>query len=242
MPGFVAQLKGRLTKTRYRAATIFVDHASRFGYVHLQPDLTSRSTVQAKQAFENYAAKSRIKIKHYHCDNGRFADNAFKDSAQSNNQTISYCGVNAHFQNGIAEKRIRDLQESARTMLIHAKMRWPEAVNVNLWPYALREASIALNDIPDDESMSCKSERFHGVTVSPQLKHFHPLFCPVYALNNALQAGRKIPKWDPRARLGINLGRSPRHARSVHLVLDTCLLYTSPSPRDRTRSRMPSSA
>ena len=25
-------------------------------------------------------------------------------------------------------------------------------------------------------------------------------------------------------------------------VMDTCLLYTSPSPRDRTRSRMPSSA
>ena len=25
-------------------------------------------------------------------------------------------------------------------------------------------------------------------------------------------------------------------------LLDTCLLYTSPSPRDRTRSRMPSSA
>ena len=29
---------------------------------------------------------------------------------------------------------------------------------------------------------------------------------------------------------------------SVHRVLSTCLLYTSPSPRDRTRSRMPSSA
>ena len=26
------------------------------------------------------------------------------------------------------------------------------------------------------------------------------------------------------------------------LEVDTCLLYTSPSPRDRTRSRMPSSA
>ena len=26
------------------------------------------------------------------------------------------------------------------------------------------------------------------------------------------------------------------------LVCNTCLLYTSPSPRDRTRSRMPSSA
>ena len=27
-----------------------------------------------------------------------------------------------------------------------------------------------------------------------------------------------------------------------HLLLGLCLLYTSPSPRDRTRSRMPSSA
>ena len=28
----------------------------------------------------------------------------------------------------------------------------------------------------------------------------------------------------------------------MHSLLYTCLLYTSPSPRDRTRSRMPSSA
>ena len=28
----------------------------------------------------------------------------------------------------------------------------------------------------------------------------------------------------------------------ISQALDTCLLYTSPSPRDRTRSRMPSSA
>ena len=29
---------------------------------------------------------------------------------------------------------------------------------------------------------------------------------------------------------------------SVNELIKTCLLYTSPSPRDRTRSRMPSSA
>ena len=28
----------------------------------------------------------------------------------------------------------------------------------------------------------------------------------------------------------------------TNIVVDACLLYTSPSPRDRTRSRMPSSA
>eukprot|EP00657_Telonema_sp_P-1_P001346 TRINITY_DN131_c0_g1_i10.p1 TRINITY_DN131_c0_g1~~TRINITY_DN131_c0_g1_i10.p1 ORF type:complete len:223 (-),score=13.73 TRINITY_DN131_c0_g1_i10:70-738(-) len=40
-------------------------------------------------------------------------------------------------------------------------------------------------------------------------------------------------------------GRCTRHAvraRAPVLCVDTCLLYTSPSPRDRTRSRMPSSA
>ena len=30
--------------------------------------------------------------------------------------------------------------------------------------------------------------------------------------------------------------------RTMALLANTCLLYTSPSPRDRTRSRMPSSA
>ena len=30
--------------------------------------------------------------------------------------------------------------------------------------------------------------------------------------------------------------------KCINAFLNTCLLYTSPSPRDRTRSRMPSSA
>jgi len=39
---------------------------------------------------------------------------------------------------------------------------------------------------------------------------------------------------------------NPRIEKDRQLILDAqkkgCLLYTSPSPRDRTRSRMPSSA
>ena len=31
-------------------------------------------------------------------------------------------------------------------------------------------------------------------------------------------------------------------SRAIHIIDSACLLYTSPSPRDRTRSRMPSSA
>jgi hypothetical protein len=53
--------------------------------------------VEAKQAFEAYANSHGVSIKHYHVDNGRFADNAFINSITRSGQIISYCGVNAHF-------------------------------------------------------------------------------------------------------------------------------------------------
>ena len=38
-------------------------------------------------------------------------------------------------------------------------------------------------------------------------------------------------------------GEDPETKKEIVLdIAETCLLYTSPSPRDRTRSRMPSSA
>jgi hypothetical protein len=157
-PGFVAQLKGALTKKQYRAATVFVNHASRLSYIHLQQGLTLAETVEAKRAFEAYARSHGVSIKHYHANNGRFADNAFIDSVARSGQTISYCGVNAHFQNGIAEKRIRDLQEQARKQLLHAKSRWPSAIEINLWPYALRTANDIRNTIPDKEDGSSPLE------------------------------------------------------------------------------------
>ena len=40
----------------------------------------------------------------------------------------------------------------------------------------------------------------------------------------------------------IKTGMSPEELKEVIDQYDGCLLYTSPSPRDRTRSRMPSSA
>ena len=52
--------------------------------------------------------------------------------------------------------------------------------------------------------------------------------------------------WMPNVVLGINRGGCipgvylSHRLKIAHEVL--CLLYTSPSPRDRTRSRMPSSA
>eukprot|EP00957_Ditylum_brightwellii_P128789 9824369-Ditylum_brightwellii.AAC.1 len=126
-PGFVAQFKGRLTKKRYRAVTIFIDHFSDLTYIYEQSRLTSKETVAAKAAFETFACNKDVLIKHYHADNGRFADNAFVRICIEKGQTLSYCAANFHFQNGQAEKRIQDIQEHARKGLLHGQSRWPEA-------------------------------------------------------------------------------------------------------------------
>ncbi len=85
--GFIAQLKGTLTKKHYTAATVFIDHYSRLKFIHLMTNLTSEETMEAKQAFEQHFAKQHsVHILHYHCNNGQFADNAFKNSGSAKGQ------------------------------------------------------------------------------------------------------------------------------------------------------------
>jgi hypothetical protein len=83
--------------------------------MHLQKSTSAADTIEAKEALERYANAHDVKIKHYHGDNGIFADNLFRKAVADAGQTLSFCGVNAHFQNGIAERRIRELQDHART-------------------------------------------------------------------------------------------------------------------------------
>ena len=104
--GFFAQLKGALTLRRYQAATVYVDHFSGYKYIHLMSHLSSEETIAAKIAFERHASNLGITILHYHTDNGQFHDNAFHAACEQGGQCLTFYGVNAHFQNGRAEKAI----------------------------------------------------------------------------------------------------------------------------------------
>lgn len=227
-PGLIAQLKGIPTIRRYKAATVFVDHATRFTYVHLQQSTNADETIEAKLTFETIAANYGIKILHYHADNGRFAENKFRAALTKANQTISFCGVNAHFQNGVAERKIRELQEHSRTMLIHATKRWPSAITANLWPYALRVANAVLNESPSLITGKVPINEFANSNINHNMNHWHTFGCPVYILDNDLQSGKKIDKWSDRSKMGINLGKSPHHAKSVYLVLNLTTGLVSP--------------
>ena len=117
---FIAQLKGKLTTQRYRYVTVFMDQHSQYTYIYLQQAITSAKTIQAKYSFECMAEDMGVCIHHYHADNGRFVDKGFVQDSQKQCQGLTYCRVNAHFQNGIAEKKNHNLQEQTRTMMLHA--------------------------------------------------------------------------------------------------------------------------
>jgi hypothetical protein len=50
-----------------------------------------------------------VTSKAYHADNGCFAVKRFQDDCTSFNQTIIFCGVGSHHQNGIAEQKMKEL-------------------------------------------------------------------------------------------------------------------------------------
>ncbi len=174
----------------------------------------------AKIAFEQYADEHGVKILHYHCDNGRFHDNTFRQACHNARQQLTFRGVNAYFQNGIAQQAIRDLLESARKQLLHARTCWPEDVHFALWPYALRNAAYLHNNLPVLEDGTSRLLLFSSIQVGSNLKHVHTFGCPVFAFQNVLASGSQLPKWSPRARLGLNMGPSPMHARNVYLILN----------------------
>jgi hypothetical protein len=176
-------LLGWLTTKRYQAATVFfVDHHSRLTFVYMQFSTAAEETVNAKKAFEAFAAKFGVTICHYHANNGRFAKNLWIKLVQEHRpqQTISFCGVGAHHQNGVAEKKIRDLQEAARTMMLHASICWPTSQSISLWPYTIRVAVDVMNSTPRKDGVKMSPlQKFTSSNALPRLKDFHTFGCPV---------------------------------------------------------------
>jgi hypothetical protein len=178
---------------------------------------------------KQHAESCGVTVKAYHADNGIFAEQLFRDEVNSSQQRISFCAVGAHHQNGIVERHIGTLTQGARTSLLHAQRRWPEAIGTILWPFAWKDFERRYNNLFVDTDGLSPLNRFSGTTVRTDVRQYHPFGCPVFVLAAGLQnMGATIPKWDPRARVGVYLGHSPCHAGNVALVLNPKTLRVSP--------------
>jgi hypothetical protein len=219
-PGYVDTYQGKPTTARYRAASLYTDHASRFMYLKCHYSTGGIEAVEGKCRFEQLASTFGIKIKAYRGDNGIMAKKEYLRNIEENQQSISLAGINNHSQNGIAERNIRTICDRARTMILHAMERWPGVVGLDLWPFALKLAVDIHNATPGPSGLS-PEEIFSKQKSRPdRLLDFHTFGCPVYVLDPRLQQGQKIPKWQPRSRQACYLGHSPRHAQTVPVVLN----------------------
>jgi hypothetical protein len=104
-------------------------------------------------------------------------------------------------------------------MLLQALQKWLDVILVNLCPYALKLA-VDLHDATPCMSGLLPANIFAGAKDKNCLKSFHTFGCPVYVLEPCLQAGHKIPKWEPCSHMTIYLGHSPQHASNVPQVMN----------------------
>ena len=221
--GRLAHTRGKEKETeKLNGGTIFVDHATGFIFLKNQVSLRSGETIQAKQAFEHFAMNHGVKIRQFRADNQPFSSQEFMDSIDSTYQTITFSGVGAKHQNGVAERAIRTVTQWARAMLLNSILHWPDSVNLELWPFALEHAVFLWNHIPRKDLRLSPLELFTGSRHdnTQLLTRLHVWGCPVYVLEPKLQDGNKIPKWDPRVRRGQFMGYSSKHSTTVGLILN----------------------
>ena len=101
-------------------------------------------------------------------------------------------------------------------------------LSVHLWPYAMRTANEIMISTPTKYSDKSPQELLSDVNILPKIKHFHTFACPTYVLDNALQGQHYLPKRKEHSQLGVYLGPSPNHSRTVHLILNPRTGHVSP--------------
>jgi hypothetical protein len=206
----------------FHGGTIFRDAASKYIHVQNQVSLGAGETVNAKLRFEEWLwEEARAAVKHYHSDNGVFTAEYFREACSEAKQTQSFSGVGAQHQNAEAERAIQTVMYMARSFMIHAALHWGEdgSDDLSLWSFAVDHSAWLYNRIPQRHSgitplemiTRCKSDH-------RDLMRTHVWGCPVYVLEAKLQDGKKLPKWNRRARMGQFVDFSREHSSTVALV------------------------
>ena len=87
------------------------------------------------------------------------------------------CGVGSHHQNGIAERKIKDLTFGARALLLHAKHALPEYITAILWPFVLKCYEDKINNLVHCADKRAPYQALLGLDAALiDIKNFHTFF------------------------------------------------------------------
>ena len=216
----------------FHGGTIFRDAASKVIHVENQVSLGAGETVMSKLRFEEWLwEQAAARVKHYHSDNGVFTAEHFQEACRDGGQTQSFSGVGAKHQNSEAERAIQTIMYMARSFMIHSTLHWSSdgADDLALWSFAVDHAAWIYNRIPQLRSGITPLELLTGIHSDfSDLRRAHVWGCPVFVLDAKLQDGKKLPKWNRRARMGQFLGFSRSHSSLVAMVRNLHTGHVSP--------------
>eukprot|EP00957_Ditylum_brightwellii_P100186 7635482-Ditylum_brightwellii.AAC.1 len=199
--GLIPQASGGLMADRVVGATIHVNHFSDFVYVFLMHVLLGEVTLTSKQGYKERQHHKEL----------RFVD--------------------------ITQK----MEDTAiKAFAIHVMLPGKSCLSMVLVPIT-KMASQKLKSnaylMHSNSVVACQTtlaqvspeEKFCDTKLVQDLKNEHTWGCPIYVLDQKLQDGTEgLPKWNPRACIGINLGRCCLHTENVHLILNPCTGHVSP--------------
>ena len=83
---------------------------------------------------------------------------------------------------------------------------------------------------------------FHESALTNWNRSQWQLYLPLKNMANAMKRGVAVQAFRDNWQMSTHCGCTTGVAKNMWTYIDACLLYTSPSPRDTERSRMPSSA
>jgi hypothetical protein len=168
------------------------------------------------------------KLKKIRADNGVYAAGQFQVSCEEDGQDLTFCAVGGHWQNGVAERHIGVVTQTARTLLLHAISLWPNVLSEEFWPFAVRHACTFHNSSIDPGTQKSPHHLFTGEPAPWRLQDFRVFGCPVFVLDKRLQDGDSLPKWRSRCWTGVYVGQSLQHAGNVPLVFNPITTHVSP--------------
>lgn len=152
---------------------------------------------------ERSAFTEGVRLVKFRYDNGIFKSKDFHEYIELCGQTITHCGAEVHYQNGVVERYTRKITEIARTYLLCAHYLSESKVNFDLWPFAVRYYLDVWNDTPlKDLNWQTPDSFFAQVTlrkkdISRRLDTLQPFGCPCYVIKSYRELASCNP-WDYR--------------------------------------------
>ncbi len=110
---YVSAIQGRLPFTfgckcqGYTCGAFCVDHSSSKIFNFCQLLNNAAEIITSKSCLEALANNKTINIKSFHTNNQIFASSAFKEDCTSKQQKLTFSGVGAHHQNGVAKRNMK---------------------------------------------------------------------------------------------------------------------------------------